>query len=291
MSKKVLGRGLGALIPVGGGNTPGNGNSGIHEVPVDQIIPNPYQPRKYFDEEKLQDLVSSIKENGIIQPIVVTKVQEGYQIVVGERRWRAAKQVGLRQVPVIIKDLSPQDRVALALVENLQRDDLNALEEAQAFHFLVEGFGLTQEDLSKRIGRSRPYITNTLRLLNLPEAIKSFVVDGKISPGHARALLTIDDPKEAAEIAERIVAGQLSVRQTESLVKRKEAARGRKAGRFSHPFEKELQHALGTRVRIHVGKRGGKIEISYKNAEELESLAQFLGRVSPQDRHDLGVLL
>jgi len=280
--KQVLGRGLSALIPVG---LPSKQNSHVVQMALEQIIPNPYQPRKFFDESKLKDLVESIREHGIIQPIVVTQVADGYQIVVGERRWRAAKAAGFSTVPVIIKDLTPQDRVAIALVENLQRHDLNALEEAQAFHFLVEGFGLTQENLGKQIGRSRPYITNMLRLLNLPETVKTLMVEGKLSPGHARTLLSLDDEAERAALAKRIVLEDLSVRQTENLVKLRlsTSSRPRKT-RVPTPLEKKLQRVLRTHVRVHLRRQGGKLEISYSNARELEDLANLLVRFSPRSR-------
>jgi ParB family chromosome partitioning protein len=289
MTKKVLGRGLGALIS--SGSSPGL-DGGIQQIPIDQIVPNPYQPRKSFDKEKLKELVDSIKENGIIQPLVVTKVKEGYQIVVGERRWRAAKEAGLRQVPVIVKDLTPQDRIAMALVENLQRDDLNAIEEAQAFHYLLEGFGFTQEDLSKKVGRSRPYIANTLRLLNLPDPVKSFVVDGKLSPGHARALLGIQNPQEALALAQKIVQSQLSVRQVEDLVKKKEVGKKDVVSVVSspHPLEKVLAQALRTRVKIHAGKRGGKIEIAFRNQEELDALSRLFSRLAEHGFPDKAIL-
>jgi ParB family chromosome partitioning protein len=290
MGKKVLGRGLNALISMAGRETrdreSNDLSSHILEVPLGQIVPNPYQPRKHFNEEKLKELIASIKENGIIQPIVVTQIQEGYQIVVGERRWRAAKEAGFSKMPVIVKDFSPQDRVALALVENLQRDDLNPLEEAQAFHLLAEGFGLTQEDLSQKVGRSRPYITNTLRLLNLPENIKTFLMDGKLTAGHARALLSLDDPKTASEMAEKIIANQLSVRETENMVKKRETILNQNHHKVPHPLEIKLQEILGARIRIRSGTIGGKIEIAYRNPKELEEWVNFFTHSSHRTRDE-----
>ncbi len=288
--KKVLGRGLNALITLtdreSSGNESVNTNNHIREVPLNQVIPNPYQPRKHFGEEKLKELAASIKENGIIQPIVVTQIQEGYQIVVGERRWRAAKEAGFSKIPVIIKELSPQDRVTLALVENLQRDDLNPLEEAQAFHLLAEGFGLTQEDLSQKVGRSRPYITNTLRLLNLPENIKTFLMEGKLTAGHARALLSLEDAKTASDLAEKIIANQLSVRETENIVKKREIILNQRNHKMTHPLENKLRELLGSKVRIRSGVVGGRIEIPYKNPKELEEWIGFFSRSSYRSRSE-----
>jgi len=274
--RSVLGRGLGALIPT---REPSR-NGHVIDLLVREIFPNPNQPRKHFDEEKLSELVSSIQEHGVIQPIVVTKLDKGYQIVVGERRWRAAKSAGFETIPAVIKELTPQARVAVALVENLQRHDLNALEEAEAFRVLMDGYGLTQEGLSKQVGRSRPHITNTLRLLQLPETIKSLVMEAKISPGHARALLSLPDENTAIRLALHAAEQNLSVREIEELVKRKLSPTPSTPKRTSSPIERRLQKALGTSVKIHARRNGGKIEIAYRSSRDLKSFVENLLRLA-----------
>src|SRR5512143_3823260 len=218
MNKKIgLGKGLGALLP-GSDEAP---VSGLLEAPVRAIVPNPHQPRTQFDEQALRELADSIREHGLIQPLIVTRAGEDqYTLIAGERRWRAAQLAGLETVPVVVKDVAPQEMLEMALVENVQRSDLNALEEASAYKHLSEEFGLTQDQIAQRVGKSRVAIANTLRLLKLPEAIKARLADGLVTEGHARALLTVTDAAVQQRLLSQIIKNGLSVRQTEELVRR-----------------------------------------------------------------------
>ncbi|MCS7178665.1 MAG: ParB/RepB/Spo0J family partition protein [Anaerolineae bacterium] len=275
MGKFGLGRGLEALIPVGAEAT------GILEVPVEDIRPNPHQPRMLIRDDELVELALSIQTHGILQPLIVVREGDGYQLVAGERRWRAAKLAGRTTVPVIVKDLAPQQTLELALVENLQRKDLNPLEEAAAYRQLIEEFGLTHEEVAQRVGRSRVAVTNTLRLLKATDAVKEALLNGRIGEGHARALLALEDP-EAQVAALRIVLRQgLTVRQTEELVGRILQARPSKpTARPTAPqvqaLEDRFRQALGTRVQVRPGKKGGRIIIYYYSDEELEGLYERL---------------
>ncbi len=274
-----LGRGLEALIPVGEEVT------GILEVPVEEIRPNPHQPRMDIRDDELVELAFSIQNHGVLQPLIVVREGDGYQLVAGERRWRAAKLAGLTTVPVVVKDLAPQQMLELALVENLQRKDLNPLEEASAYRQLIEEFGLTHEEVAQRVGKSRVAITNTLRLLKATDAVKEALLNGRIGEGHARALLALEDP-EAQVAALRMVMRQgLTVRQTEELVGRILQARPqrptpRSAAPEIQALEDRFQQALGTRVQVRPGKKGGRIIIYYYSEEELEGLYQ---RLAAQD--------
>ncbi|HAV21655.1 MAG TPA: chromosome partitioning protein ParB, partial [Firmicutes bacterium] len=216
MAKRGLGRGLRALIP----DIETVAGHEVRELPVDVILPNPFQPRKQFDESKLAELVDSIKQHGIVQPLVVRQKGDSYELVVGQRRLEAARMIGLEKVPVIVKSLKDIEMVQVALIENLQREELNPIEEAEAYKRLVEEFGMTQEELAKVLGRSRPTITNTLRLLSLSLEVQAIVSRGTISMGHARALLAIDDLKLQEKVCKYVVEKQLSVRETEELVRR-----------------------------------------------------------------------
>lgn len=271
-----LGRGLEALIPV-------EETAGILEVPVEDIRPNPHQPRMLIRDDELVELALSIQTHGVLQPLIVTREGDGYQLVAGERRWRAAKLAGLTTVPVIVKDLAPQQTLELALVENLQRKDLNPLEEAGAYRQLIEEFGLTHEEVAQRVGKSRVAVTNTLRLLKATDAVKEALLNGRIGEGHARALLALEDP--AAQVAAlRIVLRQgLTVRQTEELVGRILQTRppsptARSAAPEVRALEDRFQQALGTRVQVRPGKKGGRIIIYYYSDEELEGLYERLAR-------------
>lgn len=268
-----LGRGLEALIPAGEETT------GILEVPVEDIRPNPHQPRMAIRDDELVELALSIQNHGVLQPLIVVREGDGYQLVAGERRWRAAKLAGLTTVPVVVKDLAPQQMLELALVENLQRKDLNPLEEAAAYRQLIEEFGLTHEEVARRVGKSRVAVTNTLRLLKATDAVKEALLNGRIGEGHARALLALEDP-EAQVAALRMVMRQgLTVRQTEELVGRILQARPqrptvRSAAPEVQALEDRFRQALGTRVHVRPGKKGGRIIIYYYSEEELEGLYQ-----------------
>ena len=277
--KGGLGRGLGALIPT---FTPG-----VEAVDVDLIVSNPHQPRAYVDPESLSELAESIREHGVIQPLLVTRVQpEGggpavYQLIAGERRLQAARLAGLARVPVVVKEATSSEVLELALVENLQRADLNPLEEAQAFRRLVDEFGLTQESIAARVGRSRAAVANALRLLSLSDDLKASLARGEISEGHARALLGIPNETQRRQAWQKVVERGLSVRETEALVRHwPAAARTKSPRRRPDPevaeLEERLRAALGTRVSLRRGRRGGRLTIHFYSDEELQAL---LGRL------------
>ena len=273
-----LGRGLSALIPETEEPAPG-----LAQVPVSVIVPNPMQPRTTVDAEALAELAASIREHGMIQPLIVTQQgPEQYQLIAGERRLRAARMAGLVQVPVVVKEATPQQALEMALVENIQRADLNPLEEASAFQHLVDDFGLTQQEIADRVGKNRVSIANALRLLRLPDFCKGVLANGQISEGHARALLALEDDLEAVRHALRqVIAQQLSVRQTEELVRRlRSSPASPKATRTVAPetraLEGEFAQALGTKVRLQRSKRGGRLTIHFYSEEELEALYEIL---------------
>lgn len=277
MPRKGLGKGLSALIP----DMQPEDSERVRELPIDQIQPNPYQPRKRFDDAKLAELADSIKAHGIVQPVVVRKVDDGYQLVVGQRRLLAARMAGLAEVPAVVTELDDSEMIQVALIENLQREDLNPMEEAESYRRLVEDFGMSQEELAGVLGRSRPSIANTLRLLNLQPEVQEVVSRGTISMGHARALLAIQDPALQVETCGHVVREELSVRETEELVRRVLAAgrigeKGKKDERPKDPeiasLEERLRRAFGTQVRIIPGKKKGKIEIEYYSDEDLERI-------------------
>lgn len=277
MPKKGLGKGLSALIPDVAVADTGR----IRELPIDRIRPNPFQPRKHFDESKLSELAESIKTHGVVQPLVVRSAGDGYELVVGQRRLRAARMADLEQVPVVVTELDDIEMIQVALIENLQREDLNPIEEAESYRRLVEEFGVTQEELAEALGRSRPSISNIMRLLNLHPEVQAIVSRGTISMGHARALLAIEDPALQTEACKRVVEQDLSVRETEGLVRRV-LATGRLDGKEKRregprdpeivSLEERLRRAFGTQVRIVPGKKKGKIEIEYYSDEDLERI-------------------
>ncbi len=272
-----LGRGLASLIP----QRPGSGAPGPLEIPIERIRRNPYQPRKQVDAEALAALADSIREHGVIQPVLVTEQLDGYQLVAGERRLRAAQLAGLERIPAVVRQLAGREQLELALVENLLRADLNPLEEAMAFRQLVEEFAFTQEQLATRLGRARSTVANTLRLLEMREAIRDAVADGRLTEGHARAMAGLGEPEEA-RLLELVVERGLSVRQTEELARRIRDARtaavpaSPPARRGMDPdlerVEEELRQALGTKVSLARSRRGGRIVIEYYSDEELSRL-------------------
>src|SRR5690554_1405835 len=294
MSKqRGLGRGLGAFFP----EMEEDLLQGPVEVPIAEIVPNPYQPRKEFPPESLEELAESIKNHGVLQPLLVRKVDEKHQLFAGERRLRAAKMAGLFMVPVVIKDIDDRTAMEIALVENLQREDLNPLEEAEAYKKLMDEFQLTQEEIARTVGKSRSAITNTLRLLNLPEEVRTRLVEKKITFGHARALLGLESTLDQIAACEEILKNDLSVRETEDLVRQwakgdvsRETLPGpSKPGRKEPEPDLQLQaliedltRTLGTKVDIkrQRGKEGGRIEIEYYSMEELERIVEIL--VSPR---------
>jgi ParB family chromosome partitioning protein len=276
-----LGRGLGALIP--GAEAP----SGLLQVEVGDITANPRQPRTGLDEEGLRELADSIAEHGLLQPLIVTELQsaaEGtprYQLVAGERRWRAAMLAGFDSVPVLVKEATPQETLELALVENLQRADLNPLEEASAYQQLIEEFGLTQEHVAERVGRSRVTITNSLRLLRLPDGVKEALQAERISEGHARALLALEKTQLQLRVLREIENRALSVRQTEELVRRLAAGAQQQQTRpaqapETQALEDRFRRALGTKVSLYRSKRGGRLVIHFYSEEELQSIYDLI---------------
>jgi ParB family chromosome partitioning protein len=283
-----LGRGLGALIPT---EVPGGNDSGLREVPVGAVQPNPHQPRHHFDEESLAGLTASIAELGVLQPLLVQDLGDGrYELIAGERRWRAAKRAGLAVVPVVVRELSEQGSLEAALVENLHRDDLNPLEEAAAYQQLLEDFGLTQEQVAQRVGKSRSAVANTLRLLQLPPSIQKLLAEGELSAGHAKALLGTPDRAFQEALARRVVAESLSVRETEEAVRQRNELGGAAASpsgsaapavqppskRLRPPglleLEELLAEHLATRVRVQMGANRGKVTIEFATLEDLERI-------------------
>jgi ParB family chromosome partitioning protein len=275
--ERGLGRGLGALIPRAT-------SSGLREVAVESIRPNPRQPRTNFDEQELEELAQSIREHGVLQPVLVSQQSDGgFQLITGERRWRAVQLAGLPTVPAMVKEATPQASLEMALVENIQRRDLNPLEEAHAFRQLIEEHGLTQEQLGQRIGKSRVSVNNTLRLLHLPDAVRDALASGSITEGHARAILMANGQSERLGLLGRVIDQKLSVRDTEAQARKMNAARTR-AAEPAHPdpdierLEDAFRQALGTRVRLVKGRRGGRLVISFFSDEELQGIYEALTR-------------
>ena len=249
------------------------------ELPVDAITPNPKQPRKDFDDKALHDLASSLSQTGVLQPVVVRRHGDGYQLIVGERRWRAAKLAGLTRIPAVVREATDAQSLELALVENLLREDLNPIEEAEAYQRLLAEFGWTQEELAQRVSRDRSSIANCLRLLKLPDLIQADLRAGRLTMGHARALLSLTSPAEQLKLREEILAHSWSVRATEEGVQAKRARPVRRAPRRSPELaavEDALRGALATRVRIVGSERAGRIEIVYSSREELDRLAELI---------------
>jgi ParB family transcriptional regulator, chromosome partitioning protein len=271
--KRGLGRGLGALLA----STPTEGEALI-EVPLEEISPNPNQPRRALDPSSLEELAASIKVSGVLQPVIVRKTPRGYELIAGERRWRAARQAGLERIPAIVREATDGESLELALVENLLREDLNPVEEAEAYTKLLAQFGWTQEELSQRIGKDRSSIANSLRLLRLPDIILEDLRAGRLTMGHARALLALTLASEQLKLRDEILAHSWSVRTTEESVSVRrpvQTARRRRSAELE-ALEEALQRALMTRVKIVGHERRGKIEITYATAEELERITASL---------------
>ena len=286
MARQPLGRGLSALL----GDTPGaaaKAEISVNEVDIDLIDPNPEQPRTRFVESALDELATSIKSNGIVQPIVVRRSGDRYQIVAGERRWRAAQRAGLRRVPVTLKEISDEKLLEVALIENIQRQELNVVEEARAYRKLLDNIGFTQEELSERVGKDRSMISTALRLLKLPEQVLEFVENEQLTPGHARTLLVSTDSVRQIEVAKAIVDFNLTVREAERMIKKKESPKTVNAENKAviapkdpnvRVAETKLMRALGTNVKISPGRKDGegKIEIEYYSSTDLDRLYERL---------------
>lgn len=281
VKRPALGKGIGALLT----SASQDGRHKYFVCPIEELKPHHQQPRKTFNDAKMAELVASIREKGVIQPLVVRFTGEYYQIIAGERRWRAAQKAGLKEVPVVIQDVSEDWALEMALIENIQREDLNPIEEADAYRNLMMSFDLSQEEVAKRVGRERSTVANSLRLLKLPSAIQQDVITGLLSMGHARALLSLDTSGRIRDARDQVVKKQYSVRQTEALVKRLKGGADSPTPRKSQvdpelaDLAARLQRALGTKVNIHPqarGGKGGRIEIHYYSAEELERLLDQL---------------
>lgn len=285
--KRGLGRGLAALISDEGDVEEGkNQENLIVEININLIKPNKYQPRIDFDKDKLLDLTNSIKNHGIIQPIIVRKIEDkedNYEIVAGERRWRASKLAGLDNMPCIVKDLDSELSSKYALIENIQREDLNPVEEGKAYKQLIDKYELTQEQLAKEVGKSRSYITNSIRLLNLNKDVLKYIYDGKISLGHGKVLLAMKDKKDQLLIANKIIEENLNIRQIEDIIKNKEPEKietkyKKKRNKDPHiiALEDNLMSILGTKVNLITGRKKGKIEIEYYGLEDLDRILDIL---------------
>jgi ParB family chromosome partitioning protein len=274
-----LGRGLGALLSSSAPATQGAAAAPTIDLPIDAIIPNPKQPRKDFDDKALRDLSTSLGQSGMLQPVVVRRLGTGYQLIVGERRWRAAKLAGLTTIPAVVREATDAESLELALVENLLREDLNPIEEAEGYQRLLAEFGWTQEELAQRVARDRSSIANCLRLLKLPDLIQADLRWGRLTMGHARALLSLASPAEQLKLREEILAHSWSVRATEAGVQAKRARPSRRQLRRSPELaavEDALRGALATRVRIVGNERAGRIEVVYSSREELDRLAELI---------------
>lgn len=274
---KGLGKGLNALFP----GESLKQSEHVEQIDLKLLKPNPYQPRKVFAEESLQELTESIREHGVLQPIIVRKKGRKYEIVVGERRFRASGKAGLESVPAVVRDMTDQQMMELAILENLQREDLNPVEEAEAYKQLMDALGLTQEQLAFRLGKSRPHIANHLRLLSLPEEVRAMLSDGRLSMGHGRALLGLKNKKQIEPVAQKTAADSLNVRQLEALVQRMNEdvpreTKKEKKDIFITEKETELRDFFGTSVNIRKTKNRGKIEIEFFSDEDLERILELL---------------
>lgn len=299
-SKHGLGRGLGALIPQKAIARELANTAGVQHIDIRYIEPNPQQPRKRIVPETIDELAASIREHGLLQPLLLAEINTAqgprYQLIAGERRWRAAQRAGLSQVPAIVKGVTPQQMLELAIVENVQRADLNALEEAEAYRQLIQEFNLTQEQVAHKVGKDRTTVSNALRLLKMPDALKQAVLDDQISEGHARALMQVADPARQKSLLKQVSERNLSVRQTEELVRRALAGHDKGTQRAAsnqnrqssiinhssshdtHSLEEDLRRALGTKVELYHSQRGGKIIIEFYSDEELDAIYERIMR-------------
>jgi len=283
MMNKGLGKGLDALLA--SSSTEEELNS-ILDLSVHLIDPGEEQPRKQFDQEKLETLAESIRAHGVVQPVIVRKNGDRYALVAGERRWRASRLAGMKTIPAIVKEYSSRDVMEIALIENLQREDLNPIEEAEAFQRLMNDYGMTQEEVAKVVGRSRSAVANTVRMLTLPTKVRSYLIDGRLSSGHARALVAIGEEERQIWLADQILNKQLNVRETESLVQREETSKVKKVNLKQKAEMKgqaelddlrdQLRSLFGTQVEIAGSPLRGKIQISYFSSEDLERLSELL---------------
>lgn len=287
-TKRGLGKGLDSLIPKGEAvkKSSSKSNNGVVELDINQVEPNKNQPRKNFDQDALNELADSIKQYGVIQPIVVQKIDDYYEIIAGERRWRAAKIAKLKKIPVVIKNFSEQEIVEIALIENIQREDLNPIEEAEAYKRLIDEYNLKQEEMAERLSKSRTSITNSMRLLKLSSKVQKLVISGELSSGHARALIPVEDANKQYTLALEIIKNKLSVRETEKLVKallepKKKVKKAVPENDFVYrDIEGKIKDIVGTKVKINNKPGGkGKIEIEYYSTEDLERLIDLFEKM------------
>lgn len=287
MTRKALGKGIDALF----GDAPKEAETAhkaasgpdITVLPLEQIVPNTHQPRKEFDDEKLNELVASIQQNGVIQPIVVQRQGEGYQLICGERRWRASQKAGRKDIPVVIRDVTDTESLQLALIENIHRQDLNPIEEAEAYQRLVQDHGLTQDEVAQQVGKNRATVANTLRLLKLSKAIKDDLASGRLSMGHARALLAIGNERDREDARQQAVRKGLNVRQLEQMAQRlsqpttsRPEKKSAQKDVFINDLEKQFQRALGTKVSVNAGKKGGQVVIQYYDNDDLQRIHDMI---------------
>ena len=284
MNRKALGKGINALIPDFEMGVPEAEPSAANDLLVDEISPNRLQPRSYFDDKKLEELVTSIEEHGVLQPVVVQKASSGYELIVGERRWRASKKLGLKKIPAVIREVSDAQSLEIAIIENIHRQDLNPIEEAEAYARLANEFALTQEMVAKKVGKSRTAVANTLRLLKLSRNIKEDLISEKISMGHARALLGLENSKQMEILRKEIIKQDLTVRQTEGRVNKIKAESVNKPGPitakkniFIKDLEKDLARRLGTKVDISPKKNGGELVVTYYSDDDLDRIQGLMG--------------
>ena len=284
MNRKALGKGINALIPDFEEGVPEAEKSLATDLLIDEISPNHLQPRNYFDDKKLNDLMSSIKEHGVLQPVVVQKVDAGFELIVGERRWRASKKLGLKKIPAVIREVNDEQSLEIAIIENIHRQDLNPIEEAEAYARLSNEFELTQEMVAEKVGKSRTAVANILRLLKLSRNIKEDLISEKISMGHARALLGLEESKQMETLRNEIIKQDLTVRQTESRVNKlkkgvldKPITQKINKDIFTKDLEKDLARRLGTKVNILPKKNGGKLIVTYYSDDDLERIQMLMG--------------
>jgi len=284
VNRKALGKGINALIPDFEMGVPEAEPSAANDLLVDEISPNRLQPRSYFDDTKLEELVTSIEEHGVLQPVVVQKADSGYELIAGERRWRASKKLGLKKIPAVIREVSDAQSLEIAIIENIHRQDLNPIEEAEAYARLANEFALTQEMVAKKVGKSRTAVANTLRLLKLSRKIKEDLISEKISMGHARALLGLENSKQMETLRKEIIKQDLTVRQTEGRVNKIKAGSVNKPGPptakkdiFIKDLEKDLARRLGTKVDISPKKNGGKLVVTYYSDDDLDRIQGLMG--------------
>ena len=284
MNRKALGKGINALIPNFETEVPASTpTSGMVELLIDEISPGDTQPRKDFNDEKLKELEDSIRENGVIQPIVVQKQGEGYEIICGERRWRASRKAGLKKIPAVIREVSNTQSLKMALIENIHRQDLNPIEEAQAYKRLSHEFGLTQEVIAKQVGKNRATVANYLRLLKLSKAFQDDLITGQLTMGHARAMLSLETEAEMEEARREVLKKNMNVRQIESYIQAKKRTAGEKPKAkvdrkdiFIKDLEKQFERHLGTKVEITPGKKGGKLVVLYYSIDDLNRIHDMI---------------